>query len=285
MRHHIRHLLLFSFIFLWGSFSFAQFIEFPYYGKNKVIYGKFDWNHYKTDHFDIYYYVDDVETLKNIAEMAESAYLRISQILKHQLKDPIPLIFYTTFTDFEQTNLFEASEGVLGVAEPILHRIALYGDLPPDQIQHLIEHEVTHIFEFDLLWGSPGGPIYATSSPPGWVMEGFAEYNTQTWAFWSSLIVRDAVLNDRIPDLTESGHLYSRYPLPREPSYDFGHAIYDFMESKYGKNGIREFWHSMKESPFLGRRDPVKKTFNLKYKEFSHSFKKYLRQKFKKFLL
>ena len=35
-----------------------------------------------------------------------------------------------------------------------------------DEIQDLVEHELTHIFEYDLLWGGPGGGIYAVSQPP-----------------------------------------------------------------------------------------------------------------------
>lgn len=285
MKNYIKYFLFLLFFILWAQLSFAQFIYFPYYGKNKVLYEKFDWNHYPTSHFDIYYYVEDIQLLKNVAEMAESAYQRISQELKHQLSATVPLIFYKTSTDFEQTNLFQLPEGVLGVAEAILYRVCIQGDMTLDEIQDLLEHELTHIFEYDLLYGSPGGALYSMNRPPGWIMEGLAEYMTETWSSWSSLIVRDAVLNDRIPELTESGQLYSRYPLPRTPDYDFGHAIFDFIESKYGKNGIREFWQSMKNSPLLGRRNPVKRAFNLKPREFNHEFKKYLRERFKPFLL
>ena len=285
MKHYLKYIFFVFFLIIWVSLSFAQTIYFPYYGKNKVLYEKFNWNSYKTEHFNIYYYTGSIQALKNIAEMAESAYQRISAELKHPLSDPVPLIFYKTSTDFEQTNLFQLPEGVLGVAEPILYRIAIQGDMTLDEIQDLIEHELTHIFQYDLLYGGPGGGIYAMNQPPLWIMEGLAEYNTENWSSWSTLIVRDAVLNDRIPELTASGDLYSRYPLPRQPAYDFGHAIYDFIESKHGKNGIREFWHSLQRSPYIGRRNPVQRAFNMKYKDFNHEFKKYLRARYKDFLL
>lgn len=134
---------------------------FPYYGKNKVVYEKFSWRTYPTEHFQIYFYVDDVNALKNIAEMAESSYRKISGELKHQLSEPVPLIFYTTYTDFEQTNMFEVSEGVLGVSEPVLHRIGIHGDMSADELQALITHELAHIFQFEILWGNPGGALYA----------------------------------------------------------------------------------------------------------------------------
>ena len=275
-----------SFIFvISATMSLSQFIYFPYYGKNKVLYTKFDWKVYKTDHFDIFYYGDDTRDLKIIANLAESAYKTISEDIKHQLSASVPLLYYRTSTEFYQTNLFQLPEGVLGVAEPLLYRIAIQGDMPIDEIHDLIEHEVTHVFEYDMLWGSPGGVLYALSAPPGWIFEGFCEYNTQTWAPWSAMIVRDAALNDRIPDLVGNGHLYSRYPLPRPPDYDFGHALFDFIEYKYGKNGIRDFWHSMKNSPLIGNQNPIRRAFDEPVKEFSFEFKKYLRAKYKPFLM
>ncbi len=285
MKRLIRYILPLLLCLLWAQFSYGQSYFFPYYGKNKVLYEKFDWSHYRTDHFDIYYYVGDVHILKNLAEMAESAYQKISSNIKHQLSATVPLIFYKTSTDFEQTNLFQIPEGVLGVAEPVLYRIVIQGDMALDEIQDLLEHELTHIFEYDLLWGQPGGALYSLAQPPGWIIEGFAEYNTETWSSWSSLIVRDAVLNDRIPELTNAGHLYSRYPLPRPPDYDFGHALYDFIEHKFGKNGIREFWQSLKNYPRIGRKNPINRAFKQESREFNHEFKKYLRQKHKDFLL
>jgi len=285
MRDHIKPFFFFLAVILLVTQAFAQYYSIPFYGKNKVQYTNFKWNTYKTDHFSIYYYVENPQILKYIAEMAESAYQRISLEVKHSLSTEVPLIYYKTYTDFEQTNLLPASEGILGVSEPTLYRVIIYGDMTLDHIQDLIEHELSHIFQFDLLFGSPGGGAYAISFPPGWIMEGWCEYNTQTWDPWSILIVRDAALNDRIPELAESGNLFSRYPLPRVPDYDFGHAMYEFIEERFGKNGIREFWHSLEHSPLIGRRDPLKRAFDMTNKQFNHEFKKYLRTRFKDYLL
>lgn len=285
MRVIRRCFLLFLFVLIGANLSFSQMYYYPYYGKNKVLYTKFNWKVYKTDHFNIYYYTDDTRDLKRIADLAESAYKSISEDIKHQLSASVPLLYYRTSTEFYQTNLFQLPEGVLGVAEPLLYRIAIQGDMSIDEIHDLIEHELSHVFEYDLLWGSPGGVLYALTAPPGWIFEGYCEYNTRTWAPWSALIVRDAALNDRIPELVGGGHLYSRYPLPRTADYDFGHAIFDYIEHKYGKNGIRDFWHSMKNIPLIGTQNPIKRAFNQSVKEFNYEFKKYLRHKYKDFLL
>ena len=262
----------------------GQSMYFPYYGKNRIVYEKFPWKVYKTEHFELYFYADKPGLLKDLAAVCESAYKHISEEMKHQLSRPVPILYYTTYTDFEQSNVFEVSEGVLGVSEPVLQRIGINGDLPLDELQSLVIHELTHIFEFDLLWGSQGAALYALSQPPLWTFEGLSEFNTGKWGTWSNLLIRDAVLNDRIPEFTESGELVSRYPLPREPAYDFGHAIYEFLKDKYGPNAVQDLWLALKASPTFGKRDPVRKAFNLKAKDFSFGFKKYLRERVKPYL-
>jgi Tol biopolymer transport system component len=262
----------------------AQGIYFPYYGKNRIVYQRFPWKKYPTEHFEIYYYADNPSLLRNLASICESAYLNVSRELKHDLPKPVPVLFYTTFTDFEQSNVFQVSEGVLGVSEPVLQRIGLHGDMPLDELQNLVNHELTHIFEFDILWGSRGAALYALSQPPLWTFEGLSELNTHTWSTWSELIIRDSVLNDRIPEFTESGDLVSRYPLPREPAYDFGHALYEFLRERYGPNAVQDLWQALKTASRMSRKDPLAKAFNLKARDLSFLFKKYLRDRVRPFL-
>lgn len=259
-----------------------QFV--PYYGKNKVQYDRFDWKTYDTEHFTIYHYIDDLQTLREVAAAAENAYDRLSHLLKHTLSKRVPLIYYRTFTDFEQTNLFQVPEGVLGVAEPVLHRVAVHADMAYDEFQTLMKHELMHIFQFDILWGSQGGALTAVTQPPLWTFEGLSEYATRKWSSWSRLIVRDAVLNDRIPEFSESGELVSRHPLPRHPAYDFGHAIYEFMEHEFGRNAIPDFWKTLKSPGIFGRENPLKRAFNVEIKDFHFRFKKFLREEFRDFL-
>ena len=283
MKNHIKSILVFLFVGALSAHGLAQVITIPYYGKNRIMYHRFNWSHYKTEHFDLHYYNKDIKTLEKIAALAESAYSRLSRELKHELSATVPVLFYSSTTDYEQTNLFN-SAGTMGAADPVLYRVILQGDMPIDELQDLFEHEVTHIFQYDLLWGSPGGALYAVSQPPLWIIEGFAEYNTQNWSTWSEVIVRDAVLNDRMPMFTPNGTLFSQFPSPRPLAYDFGHAIYEYIEHTYGREGITELWQSMKNSPMIGRINPIKKVFNQTLKEFNHSFKKYLRNKAKDYL-
>ncbi len=260
------------------------FPQFPYHGKNKIIIKKFDWKSYQTDHFEIYFYGTEKERLELIAGIAEDAYKNLKALFLHDVKEKTPIIVYDNQKDFQQTNLYPGilPEGVLAFAEPILHRIVLPTNLPEEELHALITHELTHIFEYSLLYGDIKGSIYTVKQPPLWIMEGLAEFATGKWSPISLMIVRDATLNDLIPTLDESGELRSSYS--RAP-YDFGHAILDFIDSKFGKAGIRQMLWEVKKSSIFAKSLSFKETFKMDRKSFEFEFKKYMRERFKDFLV
>ena len=133
--------------------AMAQTPFVPYYGKNLVRYDRFDWQIYTTEHFEIYYYPEIEQHLERVAGYAESAYQQISADLKHDLAFKVPLILFKTHSEFEQQNVIPgaAQEGVGAFAEPYRDRMLLPIDEPPDLLYRLIVHELTHIFEFDII--------------------------------------------------------------------------------------------------------------------------------------
>src|SRR5437870_12721279 len=157
----------------------AQTSLVPYFGKNSIHYDKFKWMIYTTDHFEIYYYPEIEQHLERVAGYAESAYQQISADLKHDLSFKVPLMLFKTHSEFEQQNVAgpdAASEGVAAFAEPTRDRMLLPIDEPPDQLYGLITHELTHIFEFDII---PQSLI--RRSVPLWVNEGLSDYERAQW--------------------------------------------------------------------------------------------------------
>src|SRR4051812_26799958 len=99
---------------------FAQTAFVPYFGKNSPRYTKFQWQIYKTDHFEIYYYPEIDKHLERVASFAESAYQHVSAELKHDLASKVPLVLFKTESEFQQQHISgeELPEGVLAFAEP-----------------------------------------------------------------------------------------------------------------------------------------------------------------------
>ena len=154
----------------------AQFV--PYYGKNKIKYDNFSWRIYKSAHFEVYYYPEFEQHLARLTAYLESAYLKVSTGLKHEMPKAIPVIFYKTHSEFEQTNLYPdfIPEGALAFTEPVRGRMVVPIDEPPDLLQGLITHELAHAFAFDMI---PRSLIQRNI--PLWVDEGLAEYMRGIW--------------------------------------------------------------------------------------------------------
>ena len=272
----LRPLVLLAGAALAAAPASAQFI--PYYGKNKVKYDNFAWRIYKSPHFEVFYYPEFEPQLERLTSYLESGYLKISTGLKHEMPKPIPVIFYKTHSEFEETNLFPSfiPEGVEAFTEPVLNRMVLPIDEPPDRMQGLITHEMTHAFEFDLI---PRGLGYGIQQRPIplWVDEGLADYFRGIWEPLDLMMIRDAALTDKVPKLSKaefeafSGRLV----------YNMGHACFEFMEARYGKEGIRQFLYTLRKGILGGSTEELfKQAFRTTPEEFDNAFDKWLMERF-----
>src|SRR5574338_236728 len=255
---------------------FAQTPFVPYFGKNRVRYNNFDWHIYTTDHFEIYYYPELEKHLERVAGYDESAYQQVSADLKHDLAFKVPLVLYKTSSEFQQQNVLpeEMPEGVLAFAEPMRDRMVLPIDEPPDQLYRIIAHELTHIFEFDIIPRS-----LVRRGLPVWVDEGLSNYEAGYWHPLDLMQVRDAAIADIIPKMSEfeTPALSGRLP------YSLGMACFEFIESKWGKEGLRQFLFALRKSVIGGGENAYEEAFRLKPEEFDEQFDKYLKDRFKAF--
>jgi hypothetical protein len=266
-------------LFLAGSVAdaFAQTSYVPYYGKNRIRYDTFDWHIYTTDHFEIYYYPEIQEHLERVTSYAESAYQQVSADLKHDLAFKIPLVLYKTQSEFQQQNIEpgELPEGVLAFAEPYRDRMVLPIDEPSDALYRLITHELTHIFEFDII-----PRTLLRHGLPLWVDEGLSDYMTGYWDPFDLMTVRDAAIADIVPAMSDfEGAQFTDGRLP----YNLGHAAFEFIESRWGKEGLRQFLFALRKNVIGGGDSPYEEAFRLKPDEFDEQFDKYLKDRFKPF--
>src|SRR5213596_1976444 len=209
-----------------------------YFGQNKVQYRTFDFQIIQTEHFEVYYYPAERVAALDAARMAERWYARLSRVLHHEFQGRKPIILYASQSDFQQTNVVDASgEGLGGVTEFFKHRMVLPFTGSYAELEHVIGHEMVHQFQYDVFSrGRIGAGVQTliNVNPSLWFMEWMAEYlsvgpidpHTAMW-------LRDAALE---------GHL----PTTRQLTYDevfpyyFGHAIWAYIGEKWGDEAIGE---------------------------------------------
>src|SRR5437899_3259769 len=226
-----------------GLSSLATPAAAQYFGQNKVQYRSFNFQSIQTEHFDIYYYPDERPGALDAARMAERAYARLSRILHHQFQSRKPIILYASQSDFQQTNVVDASgEGLGGVTEFFKHRAVLPFTGSYAEFEHVLQHEMVHQFQYDVFSrGRPGAGVQTlvTVNPPLWFMEGMAEYlslgpiNPET-AMW----LRDAALEGHLPSIEEM--TADPYIFP----YRYGHALWAYIGEKWGDEVIGEILQS-----------------------------------------
>jgi Tol biopolymer transport system component len=243
------------------------------FGQNKIVYDKFNWHIYHSTHFDFYFYDEEKPSLQRVVDNAESAYLNLSQKFNYQISKKIPLIFYASHSEFEQTNvdLNFISEGVGAFAEPARNRMVLPVDMSDDKLNQLITHELTHIFEYEILFQGKLGKTIA-ANPPTWLMEGLASFMAQDEDSRDRMVLRDAVVNDRVPEITKNPQGYF--------AYRFGHAVFKFMQEKYGWEGLRDFIYEYRNTLGNTVDKALKRAFDVPPDEFDSRFRTWLRKQY-----
>ncbi|MCD4750489.1 MAG: hypothetical protein K8R59_14055, partial [Thermoanaerobaculales bacterium] len=242
-------------------------------GKNKIRYDTFEWQVYDTPHFQISYYDRSEPSLDEVASFAESAYDELARRLNFQILKPIPMIIYATHAEFEQTNVIVSfiPEGVGAFATQSRNRMVLPVDLPQYGLQTLIQHELTHIFQYEILFqGRMGRAIYRR--PPLWFMEGMASYLAQDEDSLDEAYMRDAALSDRVPSLAQ--------PISGFFAYRLGHMVFEFVESEWGEEGLREFIFSFRNTVGGNISRPLQRVFRMEVDEFDAAFRSWLRRRY-----
>ena len=93
--------------------------------------------------------------------------------------------------------------------------------------------------------------------------------------------VRDAAIADIVPKMSEmEGYGNSGNVLL---VYNLGHAVFEFIEAKFGKEGVRQFLFSLRKSVIGGGEDAYEEALRMKKDEFDEAFDRYLKDRFKPF--
>ncbi len=209
-----------------------------YFGRNKVNYTAFDFKVIQTEHFDVYYYDGERVAAMDASRMSERAYAKLSKVLNHEFRERKPIILYASQTDFQQTNATDVGgEGTGGVTDFARNRAVLPFTGSYADFEHVLLHEMSHQFQYDIWSRGRAGAGLATLiaiAPPLWFAEGMAEYLSQgpidaETAMW----LRDASLEGKLPTIEQmTVDPYTYFP------YRFGHALWSYIAERWGDEAV-----------------------------------------------
>ncbi len=250
--------------------------QYPF-GKNKVIYSKKDWKVLQTEHVDIYHYPSERNLVSIIAPIVEDTYDEYCKLFKFDFEERLPLVFYSSHYDFQQTNIipYLISEYTGGFTDLIKGRIAIpftgsYADL-----LHVVRHEMVHAFMLEKIAKVMSDhKRFTLYHPPLWFTEGLAEYIASPEADSKShMFVRDALFHGRLLNIDDIWRIEGSYMM-----YKQGEAIVRYIAANFGDESLiqilENWWMANKFSLIL------KRTINMDLDELNDSFMKSVKRRY-----
>jgi hypothetical protein len=217
-----------------------------YFGRNKVQYEKFDFEILRTQHFDVHYYAAEKPAALDAARMLERWNTRLSALFNHPLSARKPIVLYADHPDFQQTNVIadQVDEGTGGVTESMLDRVALPLTGSYAESDHVLGHELVHVFQYDIVSAKAGSGA-SLNRLPLWLVEGMAEYlslggEDAHTAMW----LRDAVLREDLPTIKQLNDGSKYFP------YRYGEALWAYIGGTWGDETIPRLYRASLQSGF-----------------------------------
>ncbi len=251
---------------------FIQIIAFAQFGQNKVQYKNFTWYYIQTDHFDIYFSAKGTSLAEFASKEAEESLKEIEKSFNYRINNRVTIIIYNSTNDFQETNVTDQylSEGIEGFTELFKNRVVVQfmGSFP--EFKHLIHHELTHAVMNDMFYGGSFQNIISNNislNLPQWFNEGMAEYQSLYWDINTDMFMRDAVVNETLPNIDQlQGYI----------SYRAGESIFYYIAEKYGREKIGEIVNKIKTTGNL--EEGFKAATGLSLKDFNERWKKHLKK-------
>ncbi|HEX9162850.1 MAG TPA: BamA/TamA family outer membrane protein [Thermoanaerobaculia bacterium] len=210
-----------------------------YFGRNKVQWENFHFKTLRTEHFDIYYYDQEADVVNDVGRMAERWYARLSRTFNHTFNRK-PIVLYANSADFHQTTTTGGliGEGTGGFTDEFMNRVVLplTGDYAEND--HVLGHEIVHVFQYDIASSASNQRRrFNLEQLPLWLVEGMAEYFSKGRVDpLTSMWIRDATINDRLPDLKK---------LSRDPRYfpyRYGQALLAYIGGRFGDDTVVRYF-------------------------------------------
>ncbi len=266
------------FLLLTAGFMLAEFntaqAQYFSFGKNRIQYETFDWRFIQSEHFDIYYYHKKNYDLAVFAALTlESSLRQYHEDFNHRIVDRIEVILYDSHNDFAQTNVVPlpvSVPGLGGVTDLFKNRITMPFTGDYDQFRAVLQHELNHAVLNDMFYGGSIQNAIGRSAVrlPLWFNEGLGEFESKGWDTETDAYIRDAILNDYLPENVSRLRGYF--------AYRGGQSVWNYIVQEYGRNKIGEILDAVQatgsvEAAFI-------RTMGLNLEEFSDNWHDYYRE-------
>ena len=204
------------------------------FGKYRIQYRPFKWQVLTSQNFEVYFYEGGQQTATLAAQLAETDFDRVTEILGYSPFSRTKIFVYTSIQDLNQSNvgLNLTSEREIREENLAKSRIEIAYSGNSLSFRKELIREISHVYVHDMLYGGSIKESLQNSlllSVPDWFMNGITTYISEGWSTEMDSYVRDAILNKTLKKPSQT--------LGKESAL-VGQSIWNFVAEKYGKDNI-----------------------------------------------
>ncbi len=205
------------------------------FGKNRVQYDAFEWQFYRFDKFETYFYTGG----KSLAEYT-SKYVnrRLPQLEKHldyYNRERLQFIIYNKQSHFRQSNIGLVSTetyNIGGVTNIVGTKVFIYFEGDYAKLNQQIDAGIYQVLIYQMIYGGNWREVLRNSALlhlPSWYISGLVSYLSNENDHLINAQLKDGILNEQFKKFNS---------LDPEESLIAGHAMWAYLANTYGDNVI-----------------------------------------------
>lgn len=225
-------------VFLIPNITQAQFYRGLQtdFGKNRVQYQQFDWNFYRFEKFDTYFYLGGQDLAAFVGQTAGDEIDELEKLFDYSTSGRIEFMIYNKLSDLKQSNIGLSNESddynAGGVTKIVGNKVLLYFDGDHKHFKEQLRYGVAQVIFNQLMYGGNIRDRLQSSvllSLPEWYTQGLISYVSTGWTVQDDNRMRDGVIDGR----------YSKFKNFISEDQEFaGHSVWNYVFETYGSASV-----------------------------------------------
>ena len=217
---------------MFGQFYNGTQVDF---GKNRVQYDDFEWQFYRFQKFETYFYTGGKELAVHTANYVNQKIPELEKFLDFYLDERIQFIVYNKQSHFRQSNIgltTDENYNIGGVTRIVGSKIFIYFEGDYRKFEQQMDAGILRVLIYQMIYGGNWREVLRNSALlnlPEWYIDGLVSYLTSS---------NDPLINARMKDGILQGDFKKFNSLTNEEAIIAGHAMWKYIAETYGQNVI-----------------------------------------------
>lgn len=215
------------------------------FGKNRVQYDDFEWQYYRFERFETYFYTGGKELAVHAANYTNKRLGELEKLLDFYFDDRIQFVIYNKQSHFRQSNIGlsdDISNNIGGVTQIVGSKLFIYFEGDYAKFEQQIDAGLLEVLIYQMIYGGNWREVIRNSTLltlPEWYVKGLISFLTNP---------DDPEINAKIKDGVLSGKFERFNALNEKEAIIAGHAMWQYIATSYGKNVVSNILYSTRMS-------------------------------------